>query len=243
MGITASRSSADFSAEREGHLKSSYACRGWRFDRLGSADDVPDQACLFQEREHPVGDIQFPPAVAVAGDSWEGVMVVVPAFAPGEQADPPQVTTVVGCFVGAVAPDVRCGIDGPGDVQHIDQAHEHPPDDVRDSRVQTSDQPTGAKQNDAQSQMPPQESAIEQSQELILQQVGSVGSVKLSPILGPVTGQHPDHMAPPLSIPRGMRIMIVITEAMMLAVGRDPHDWRALSGKRAAQGERPRQEF
>jgi hypothetical protein len=185
----------------------------WRFDCLGSADDVPDQAGLFQERENPVGDVQFPPPVAVVGDSWEGVMVVVPAFAPGEQADPPQVAAVIGCFVGAIAPDVRRRIDGPGNVQHIDQAHEHAPDDVRDSRVQASYQPTGAKQDDAQSQMPPQESAIEQSQEPILQQVGGVGSVKLSPILRSVTGQHPDHVAPPLSIPRGVGIVIVIAEA------------------------------
>ena len=66
--------------------------------------DVPRQADLFHHPDAPVGDVDFPPAVALAGDALVGVVVVVPAFAEGEDADPPEVAAVVGRLVVASSP-------------------------------------------------------------------------------------------------------------------------------------------
>ena len=63
------------------------------------------QAQHLEEADHHVGDVDFPPAVAVDGQALMRVVVVVPAFAVAEQGDPPQVAAAVGRFVVAVAPD------------------------------------------------------------------------------------------------------------------------------------------
>ena len=66
--------------------------------------DVPRQADLFHQPDHVVRDVDFPPAVALAGDALIGVVVVVPTLAERQQADPPQVAAVVGRFVAARSP-------------------------------------------------------------------------------------------------------------------------------------------
>ena len=51
--------------------------------------DVPRQAGFFHQQDYPVGDVDFPPAMALAGDALVGVVVVVPTFAKGQEANPP----------------------------------------------------------------------------------------------------------------------------------------------------------
>ena len=59
-------------------------------------NDVPREANFFQSHDGVIRQIDLPPLVAVAGHALIGVMVVVPTFAPAEQADPPEVLAVVG---------------------------------------------------------------------------------------------------------------------------------------------------
>src|SRR4051812_42618607 len=103
-------------------------------DALGDvldADDVPGEADLFHEPDGPVGHVDFPPAVTLTGDALIGVVVVVPAFVEGEDADPPEVAAVVSGFVVAVTPKVGGRVDEPGDVQHVDHANAETPEDHR----------------------------------------------------------------------------------------------------------------
>ena len=82
---------------------------------LGEAD-VPDQVAFFQDFDGVPGEVDLPPLQAVAGAGWEGVVVVVPALAEGEEAEDGVVAGMIGGGVGPGAPDVADGVDGPGDV-------------------------------------------------------------------------------------------------------------------------------
>ena len=85
------------------------------FPRLWSYHIV-DQAEFLEDPDRQPTDIEFPPLMSVRGGSLVGMMVVVPAFAVGDQTDQPVVATVVLGLVVPVAPDVGHGVDTPGDV-------------------------------------------------------------------------------------------------------------------------------
>ncbi len=70
----------------------------------------PGDAEEFQQAYVDVGKIQLIPGQAVAGGCRVGVVVVVPAFAEGEQGDPPVVARIVACGEAAASPHVGCGI-------------------------------------------------------------------------------------------------------------------------------------
>src|SRR5579871_685929 len=74
------------------------------------------QAHQAQQADSAIGRVQFPPAEPVPGRAGEGVVVVVPAFAQGEQGHPPQVRRAVPGRVTAVAPEVGGAVDEPGRV-------------------------------------------------------------------------------------------------------------------------------
>ena len=63
-----------------------------------------------------VGDVEFPPAMAVGGAALIGVVIVVPPFTIADQADEPVVAAVLVGFVIPIAPHVRHRIDAPGDM-------------------------------------------------------------------------------------------------------------------------------
>ena len=44
------------------------------------------------------------------------VMVVMPSFAKGQQRNPPAVGRIVVCYEATAPPEMRCGIDEPGEV-------------------------------------------------------------------------------------------------------------------------------
>ena len=56
-----------------------------------------------------------------------GVVIVVPAFAAGQQGNPPVVAGVIAGFEAARTPQVRGGIDQPGGVQSQRDAQEDAP--------------------------------------------------------------------------------------------------------------------
>ncbi len=57
------------------------------------------------------------------------MVVVVPAFAVGDQTDQPVVATVVLGLVVSVSPDMGHGIDAPGDVPVENRSDEYSPDE------------------------------------------------------------------------------------------------------------------
>ena len=74
----------------------------------------------------------MPPEQPLAGAGGEGVMVVVPAFAEGEDRDDRVVDAVVGAFEGLGAPDVADGVDAPSHVLEQANAGDAAPDQARD---------------------------------------------------------------------------------------------------------------
>jgi hypothetical protein len=92
---------------------------GWVEGDGGDAAEQPDAVVV---------DVELVPGEAVAGADRVGVVVVVPAFAAGEQGDPPVVAGVVLGLEAALAPEVGGGVDQPGGVQADDDAEEGSPE-------------------------------------------------------------------------------------------------------------------
>ena len=90
---------------------------------------LPCESELLQDMDDDVAEIKLPPFQAVAGGDGEGVVVVVPAFAQGQDAEEPVVAALVVGVVGASAPEVADGVDAPGDVMHHEKTHKAAPDE------------------------------------------------------------------------------------------------------------------
>src|SRR5438105_3101909 len=94
---------------------------GWNLDLLNQADQA-------QQLDEIVGHVELPPAEAVARRAWVSMMIIVPAFAQGEQGDPPEVRGAIPGRIAAVAPPVGSAVDQPGRVVEQRGTHENPPD-------------------------------------------------------------------------------------------------------------------
>ena len=86
------------------------------------------EADLREEPDAVVVDVDLVPFEAVACADGVGVVVVVPAFAAGEQSDPPVIAGVVLGLEAALAPEMRCGVDQPGGVKAEGDAKEGSPE-------------------------------------------------------------------------------------------------------------------
>src|SRR5437870_13710772 len=73
---------------------------------------IPDDAEPGENLQGVVGDIDFPPIQALARRSHKETMVVVPAFAEGEQGEEPVVAAGVGGLVATRSKKDRERIDG-----------------------------------------------------------------------------------------------------------------------------------
>ena len=82
---------------------------------------------FLEQPDRQPTDIELPPFVAVGGCSLVGMMVVVPAFAVGDQTDQPVVAAVVLGLVVSVSPDMGHGVDAPGDVPVENRSDEYSP--------------------------------------------------------------------------------------------------------------------
>ena|ERR1700730_4689818 len=85
-----------------------------------------------EPREHfqgVVGDVHFPPEKSLASGSHKVVMVIVPAFAEGQQGEEPVVLAGVGGLIATRAEQMRKRIDGEGVVPQEDGAQAESPDE------------------------------------------------------------------------------------------------------------------
>ncbi len=95
------------------------------------------EAEFLHQPDAVVVDVELVPGEAVAGADGVGVVVVVPAFAAGEDGDPPVVAGVVLGLEAALAPEVRGGVDEPGCVEADGDAEEGSPEQHADSADET----------------------------------------------------------------------------------------------------------
>src|SRR5205814_1240934 len=79
--------------------------------------DLFCEADFAEKPDAIVVDVELVPDEAVTRADGMGVVVVVPAFAAGEQRDPPAITGVVLGLEAAVAPEMSGGVHQPGGVE------------------------------------------------------------------------------------------------------------------------------
>src|ERR1700690_1872273 len=102
---------------------------GFFVEPFGWGAQVPDDVEEGEEFEDVVGDVDFPPVEALAGADGVAVVVVVPAFAHGDEGEGEAVAAVVGGVEAAGADDVGEGVDAEGGVIDEDGAQEKSPED------------------------------------------------------------------------------------------------------------------
>src|SRR5688500_6748210 len=68
--------------------------------------NVPDQSQCPEQPQGEPGDVQFPPGEAVARRDGMRVVIVVPAFAEGQQRHPPAVPRIIARLETPAAPHV-----------------------------------------------------------------------------------------------------------------------------------------
>src|SRR5271156_377525 len=90
--------------------------------------DLPREADLLKQPDAVPVRIDFIPLQAVARGNRMRVVIVVPAFAPGQQGDPPAVGGKVARGKAARAPGVGCGVDQPGGMQSDHGAQKNSPE-------------------------------------------------------------------------------------------------------------------
>lgn len=116
------------------HVGSSWFGVGW----IELCDlNLLGQTHLFEQPDTVVVDVELVPGEAVAGADGVGVVVVVPAFAAGEDGDPPVVAGVVLGFEAALAPEMRGGVYKPCCVKPNCNAQESSPEHHADGTDDT----------------------------------------------------------------------------------------------------------
>ena len=89
---------------------------------------VPGQAEELERLDDVPGGVDLVPLEAVPAGLLEGVVVVVPALAEGQDADDPVVHRDVARVPVLVAPHVAHRVHRPGDVPHPDHPEEEAPE-------------------------------------------------------------------------------------------------------------------
>src|SRR6185437_3331030 len=132
-------------SERGCALVAGYGGRDARF--APSSLDEFNRRCLNVPHEpqarHQTNDqrsqVELPPGHTVVGHRRERVVIMMPTFTEGEQADQPVVATLVFDVKGTIAEGVANRVDRPGDVIDDDDAHESTPEETLPTRDQVGD--------------------------------------------------------------------------------------------------------
>jgi len=147
-------------------------------------------------------------------------VVIVPAFAVGEQGRPPEVgRAVVGC-AAAVAPLVAGRVGEPGAMEDDDQTHKDAPDDEGPAANQEEQQ--------AERDLEWDHIAVEKAVDRIAGQVFGEARimVKIHALFGHV--EHPAHVTPPEAAVGVVGVGLGVRVSVVHAVMGNPQDWTTL---------------
>jgi hypothetical protein len=157
------------------------------------------------------------------------VVVVVPAFAEGEDGDPEAVARIIGGVKAPRAPQMRCRIHEPGEVQPQGHAQEDGPQ---------GDLPAEYRQDQqARYRQGYPVPFADPDMEAVVHQVAGVGSELFGGSVHGFAARDPAHVRPPFAVARRMRIARLVGMAMMDAVRPDPEDRSAFERHRGEDGE------
>ena len=200
------------------------------------------EAELFQQPDAVVVDVDLVPGEAVAGADGVGVVVVVPAFAAGEQGDPPGVAGVVLGLKAARAEHVGGGVDQPGGVQADALTRRKVPQRIM-ARAPRMRCPVGASAAPRAICRRPvtvsgsQWYLLSQTWTLVAGEVGGVAAQQGGLRVERAAGEDPAGVGPPGAVVRGVRVAVVVGVLMVDAVGGDPEDGSAFERHGAAGGD------
>ena len=195
-------------------------------DVIGDAAEFADQAEPGEEFEAVVGEIDLPPVKTLAGGGHEVVVIVVPAFAEGNEGQEPIIFAGVGGGKAALAEDVRERIDGEGTVPQEDGAEEEAPDKQRPG----ADEPERDAQCDGRDQVVFVEPA----------EFGKFGEVAYVVEARAVVavGKNPADVGPPEAEERGrVEVLLQIGIAVMVAMVSGPPENSFLRGGHGHEGD------
>jgi hypothetical protein len=203
--------------------------------------DFFGEANFAEEPDAVVVDIELVPGEAVTRADRVGVVVVVPAFAAGEQSDPPVVARVVFGLEAALAPEVGGGVDEPGGVEADGDAEEGCPEDHADcaddvvarAGEQTADDELEHASGDQRNPVVFAEPDVDG----VLGEVGGVAAEERGLGVQGAAREDPAGVSPPGAVVRSVGVAFLVGVLMMDAVGGNPEDGPALKREAAAHGD------
>jgi hypothetical protein len=199
-------------------------------DLLGETD-------FGEEPDAVVVDVELVPFEAVAGADGVGVVVVVPAFAAGEDGDPPVVAGVVLGLEAALAPEVRGGVDEPGGVESNGDPEEGSPENHAESADDVVTRACeGCTDDDLKDAGDDQGNVVifaEPDVDRVAGEVRGVAAEEGGLRVHGATGEDPAGVCPPGAVVRGVRVAFLIGVLMVDAVSGYPEDRAALEREAA----------
>ena len=198
------------------------------------------EADFFEQPDAVVVDVELVPGEAVTSADGVGVVVVVPAFAAGEDGDPPVVAGVVLGLEAALAPEMSCGVDEPCGMEAKSYAEERSPEEHADG----ADEAMAGIEGSADGEL--REAGDDERNVMVFRQpdvdgiageVGSVATEESSLGVQCATREDPASVCPPSAVVRCVWIACLVGVLMMDAVGGNPEDGSAFESEAAAGGD------
>mmetsp|Transcript_36684 Transcript_36684/g.93767 ORF Transcript_36684/g.93767 Transcript_36684/m.93767 type:complete len:201 (-) Transcript_36684:854-1456(-) len=188
-------------------LRGQLHCRS-QADRLESRDDHPSH-------------VDLPPLESMPGAELKGVVVVVPALAEREHANPPVVPAQVASVVVLASPYMSSAVHKPGDVVHPDGPQGAAPNHGRKASKGIEGRKGGNNVPDI--------GLLNKPVEPLLLHVVSVGPVRHAGLHSLVI-QQPSSMTPPEAFKGRVRVQRRVAVQVVVPVAADPLDGVALHG-------------
>src|SRR5277367_1837058 len=183
--------------------------------------------------EHPNGvpvQVDFVPPQPVPGGNRVGVMVVMPAVSETDECYPPVVGRGIPGLKPARPPNMRRRVDDPRRMKSHDGAEESAPQHQPES--------ADSEQNDCEDSGWNKVVLREPNVDLVLGQIGDVAFQCSNVLAQLVSNKDPTGMRPPLAIARGVRVAVLVSELVMLAMRGHPLERAAFQGSHGANGEK-----
>ncbi len=198
----------------------------------GVGAEVPDEAGPGEGFQGVIGDVDFPPVEALRGGHHVVVMIVVPAFAQGDEGQQEAVAAVVIGLEASFSEEMGQGVDGGGGVEQRGGADEESPDEQLPAvRAEGGEKMVqhgpGDEQSDGEKNWDHRIKAIEPNEFRIF------GEVAHASVVGGKIPRatDPPNMSPPESVlPRRVGVVFLVGMLVMMAMLLRPPQGAALDG-------------
>ena len=200
--------------------------------------EIPDDARPRKHFQQVIGDVNFPPIKTLTRGAHVTVMIIVPAFAEGDEREDETVAAGVIGFVSALAQQMRERIDARSRVKQNRGADEKSPDEQlprRDAerREKFTQKMSGGEQRDGEEKRHERIKAVQENQFGKFREVADMGIVRGKiPRAG-----NPADVRPPESMLLGrVGILLFVRMFVMMAMLVTPPQRAALNSGRAKHG-------